>query len=324
MRLLYFTDTHIRANSPISRLDNFEETLKEKIKEVAKIGENEKVDFYIHGGDLFDRPDVSVRTVGNFGLLFQDFKKPIYIISGNHDIYGHNPNTIGRSMLGLLSQLDIFRLIDKDKPVLIKDGDLTIQISGSPYIYDIDGKDKSNYHPSRLPGVDKHILITHSLLLDKTFIEDIDYSLIDQVQDPDIDLVLAGHYHTGFGQIMHNETLFVNPGSLVRIANTKPERERIPSVAIIDISKEKIECRILTLKSAKPGKEVLNDKRDDALLRMNNIESFKLLMRQNIDIDSYDIKDMIIEISKDENIPKDILEMALDRLAKAEMYNEKD
>ena len=303
MKFLFFTDTHIRGNSPVSRLDRFEDTLKEKIKEVNNIGIKEEVDFYIHGGDLFDRPDVAIRTVGEFGTLFQKFEKPIFIISGNHDIYGHNPNTLGRSMLGLLSELDVFHIIRKDEPIIVKDKDLKIQISGSPYVYNIDSEEKN---------------------LEKPFIESIAYSLIEEVQDDNIDIVLSGHYHTGYGKIKYNNTLFVNPGSLVRISSSKPERKRIPQVAIIEVNKEEVSCRLLPLKTAKPGSEILNIKRDDSELKRSNLENFKLLMRQNIDIDNYDIKDMLMDISKNENIPKPILDMALERLAEAEFNDEKN
>lgn len=322
MKFLFFTDTHIRGNTPVSRLDRLEDTLKKKIMEVNSIGVEENVDFYIHGGDLFDRPDVSVRTVGEFGTIFQKFNKPIFIISGNHDIYGHNPNTLGRSMLGLLSELDIFHIIHKDEPIIVKDDKIKVQISGSPYIYNIDNEEKELYHPKRLEEVDKHILLIHSMLLEKPFIESIDYSLIDQVQDEDIDLVLSGHYHTGYGKIRYKNTLFINPGSLVRISSTKPERNRIPQVAIVELNHDDISCTLRPLKSAKAGSEVLNEKRDDSEMKFSNIESFKLLMRQNIDIDNYNIKDMLVGISKNKNISKDILEMALQRLAEAEIADE--
>lgn len=324
MKFLYFTDTHIRGNTPVSRTDVFEDTLKRKIEEVHQIGLDESVDFYIHGGDLFDRPDVSVRTVGEFGTLFQKFEKTIFIISGNHNIYGHNPNTLGRSMLGLLTELDVFKIIHKNDPLVIQDGNLRIQISGSPYIYNIDGENKDNYHPKRLDNIDYHILLIHSLLLDKPFIETIDYSLIENIQDENIDLVLSGHYHTGFGQIKYRNTLFVNPGSLVRISSTKPERNRIPQVAIIEFGKTEIKCKLIPLKSAKPGEEVLDEKRDDTALKKSNIESFKLLMRQNLDIDNYNIKDMLLKISTKEKIPQNIVEMALERLAEAEDSHEKN
>ena len=60
MRILYFTDTHIRATNPKSRKDNFYETLITKFEEVSKIIHEENVDYVIHGGDLFDRPYTSI------------------------------------------------------------------------------------------------------------------------------------------------------------------------------------------------------------------------------------------------------------------------
>ncbi len=87
MKLLYLTDTHIRGTSPKNRLDDYYESLKEKLKEISNIIREEKVDYVLHGGDLFDRPDVSVSIVSDFAKIFQDFGVPIYIISGNHDIF---------------------------------------------------------------------------------------------------------------------------------------------------------------------------------------------------------------------------------------------
>ena len=100
MRLLFFTDSHIRGTSPKNRKDDFVHTLEKKLEEIVDIIEANRVDYVLHGGDLFDRPDVSIAIVSRFSRVFKKIKVPMYVVSGNHDVYGHNPQTIGRTMIG--------------------------------------------------------------------------------------------------------------------------------------------------------------------------------------------------------------------------------
>ncbi|MDU7114936.1 MAG: metallophosphoesterase, partial [Peptoniphilus harei] len=37
MKLLYLTDTHIRGTNPKNRIDDYQQTLKEKLTEVSNI-----------------------------------------------------------------------------------------------------------------------------------------------------------------------------------------------------------------------------------------------------------------------------------------------
>ena len=322
MKFLFFTDTHIKTNNPSSRIDDYPTTLKKKLTEIAEIGEREKVDYYLHGGDLFDRPDISIRTVKEYVSIFKNFHKPIYMISGNHDIFGHNPKTIDRTIMSLLSVLDVFHLIDSDDPIILNKNDLRVQVSGSPYHYNIDSSDKKSYHPERLEDIDYHILLIHSLLLKNPFLESIQHSLIEEIQDPNIDVVLAGHYHSGFKETKYKNSLFFNPGSVVRISNSQPEVERIPKVLILNLSKDRIDYHYVSLKSAKPGLEVLTSKTNEAKLRQENLENFKVLMQQTSNVNSYDIKDILLNFSKTKKISRTVIDMAFERLAKAEMENE--
>ena len=94
MRFLFFTDTHIRGTNPQNRKDNFYNTLQLKIREVFDIARQNDVDIILHGGDIFDRPDISPSLVREFALLLNEYSFPIYAVAGNHDIYGQNPLTI--------------------------------------------------------------------------------------------------------------------------------------------------------------------------------------------------------------------------------------
>ena len=112
MKFLYFTDSHIRGTNPKSRTDSFFHTVKIKLQEIQSIAAEEKVHAVLHGGDLFDRPDVSISVMNEIIPILKSFPAPIYAISGNHDIYGHNPITLPRTMMGLLDTLGIIHLIN--------------------------------------------------------------------------------------------------------------------------------------------------------------------------------------------------------------------
>ena len=66
MRFLYVTDTHIRGTSPRSRTDDFPLAIRKKLQEVIELAHREEVDAVLHGGDLFDRPDISPAVVREF------------------------------------------------------------------------------------------------------------------------------------------------------------------------------------------------------------------------------------------------------------------
>lgn len=319
MKLLFFTDTHIKATNPISRTDDYLNTVECKFNEVREIVKDEKIDYVLHGGDLFDRPDVPVRIVGKFANILKSYGVPIYMISGNHDIFGHNPSTVERSMIGLLNTLNIITLINKDEPIILKGSNIVVQLSGAPYIYDIDSNFKDYYFPKRLDNMDYHIFMIHSFLLDKPFINTVSHTLIDEVKDVDADIVLSGHYHTGFGIKEYNDRYFINPGSLLRTNSSIPEMNRIPEVIIIDLGKDGITIKERVLKTALEGNLVLNQNDKSEKLRSEALEEFKLLVRENANLENYNIVEILKEISTKNNFPKEILEQALKRLEDVEV-----
>jgi DNA repair protein SbcD/Mre11 len=259
MKFLFFTDTHIRGTTPKNRKDHFIETLKDKFREVGEIADELGVDYILHGGDWFDRPDISPAIVREFAILIQNLNRPIYTVAGNHDIYGHNPETIGRTMLGLLEGIGILTLMKyEDELVLEKDG-VRVQLTGKPYNYDIDGENfKQYYIVKKRKDVDFAINIVHGMLLSKPFFEGIQYVLLEDIRGTEADITLAGHYHNGFGVKVLDGKYFINPGSLVRVANSLWEIKRMPKVVYIEFDAGRMNVREIELKCAQPGEDVLD------------------------------------------------------------------
>ena len=81
-----------------------------------------------------------------------------------------------------------------------------------------------------------------------------DYTLIDDLDNTGADLVLAGHYHLGFGALQRGNRYFINPGALVRLSNHHREIERKVKVALIDLTGGAVNCRLITSQSAPVGR----------------------------------------------------------------------
>ena len=319
MRILYFTDTHIRGTNPKNRRDDFVESLELKFQEIVETVASKDIDYVIHGGDLFDRPDISISVVSKFTNIIKKINKPIYIVSGNHDIFGHNPSTIDRTMLGLLKSLDFLNILDKDKITLLEKDGIRVQLTGLPYTYNIDNDKKGYILKDLMPNVDYAIHVVHGMLLDRPFVKGIPYTLVDDIMDTKADITLSGHYHAGFKTIERDGKYFVNPGSLVRITNSLKEIERIPKMLIIDLS-DKISIEMMELKSAKPGNEVLDRSEiERSSFRGERIIEFKQTIDSAINFDKMDINDLLLEVTLAENLPDRVKEEAIKRIAQIQM-----
>lgn len=318
MKLLYFTDTHIRGTSPRNRKDSFIDTIERKLIEITNLIQEHNIDFVLHGGDLFDRPDVSIAIVSRFAKTLSQIKVPLYLISGNHDVYGHNPNTINRTMLGLLNVLGVIHIINEEK-VFLEKGDIKVQLTGQPYIYDIDTNRDYYMLKEKNPDVDYNIHMIHGMLLERPFIKGIPYTLVDDIKDTAADITLSGHYHSGFKTMEINGKYFINPGSMVRITNSIKEIERKPKVVLIDL-KENIHIESILLESALPGEDVLDRKEiENSLFKNERMLEFKQTINAAMNYEKMDINEVLMQVSNAEGVEDKVIEEALQRIATAQM-----
>lgn len=325
MKLLYFTDTHIRGSAPKSRKDNFLETVLRKTEEVFQIAEKKDVDFILHGGDLFDRPDVSIAVVGEFAKVLRDMPRPMYIVSGNHDIFGHNPQTLPRTMLGFLNNLGFLHLLN-DRTTILEKGDTRVQVTCAPYRYDMD-RDPENA-PYIVKEVDKScdfaIHICHGFLVDKPVHPEIPHTLIGDITDTKADITLAGHLHHGFKTQKIDGKYFINPGALVRISNSLVEMKRMPKVIYIELEKGRdILIEEIYLKSARPAEEVLDRSEiEQHQFKKSKLHEFKEIIDSRGDFNKTDVFALLEEISKHENVPEKVKEEAFNRITQVQMKRE--
>ncbi|MDO5713482.1 MAG: metallophosphoesterase [Tissierellia bacterium] len=325
MKFLYFTDSHIRGTAPKSRKDDFFQTVLNKTREIFRIAKERDVDYMLHGGDLFDRPDISIAVVGEFAKVLMEMPCPLYIVSGNHDIYGHNPKTLSRTMLGFLSNLGFLELLN-DKTTILSKGDTKVQITCAPYQFDMD-KDPEN-KPYIVKSVDEScdfaIHICHGFLIDQPMHHGIPHTLISDIIDTKADITLSGHLHHGFKTQYINGKYFINPGAIVRISNSLREIKRRPKVLLLECNKgADIVIEEIYLKSAKPADEVLDRTEiEQHQFKKSKLHDFKEIVDSSGDFHKTDVFALLNEISDHENVPENVKEEAFQRITEVQMKRE--
>ncbi|NEU29302.1 exonuclease SbcCD subunit D [bacterium LRH843] len=316
MKFLYVTDTHIRGTTPRNRLDVYADTLKEKLEEVIRLANDKEVDVLLHGGDVFDRPDLAPNVVGQFAKIFMKAKMPIYVIAGNHDTFGHNPATITRTMLGLMDSFGVMNVIEPGKPILLEKNGLRVQLSGQPYHYDLDQRDvKLDYYPLNETNADILIHLVHSMLVEKALPEGIAHTVIDHIWGTTADILLTGHYHGGFGIKEKNGKYICNPGALSRINNHWSEISRTPKVIIGTISHDAITLNEHVIDSAKNGEEVLDRTfLEKAVHQEEKLHSFVQQVKESSQFQTLKMSDIIQEIASLKSVEEKVKHEALRRM----------
>ncbi|MCK0470827.1 exonuclease SbcCD subunit D [Halalkalibacter sp. APA_J-10(15)] len=320
MKFLYVTDTHIRGTTPKNRLDSYVDTLKKKLDEVISMANEEQVDVILHGGDVFDRPDLSPNVVGQFAKIFKRANAPIYVVAGNHDTFGHNPETLSRTMLGLMDSFGVMTVIHPEQPLLLEFNGVHIQISGQPYHYDLDQRDpKLDYYPTRAEHIDVAIHIVHSMLVEKALPDGVAHTLIDHIWGTTADITLTGHFHGGFG-IKEREGKFIcNPGALARVNNHWSEISRKPKVIVGTIERNKVNLQEKTLTSSEAGDAVLDRSfLEKAVHQEEKLHSFVQQVKEASQFQSLKMSDIIQEIASLQNVEEKVKKEALRRMTQVE------
>ena len=252
--------------------------------------------------------------------ILKSFPAPIYAISGNHDIYGHNPITLSRTMMGLLDTLGIIHLINNQR-LLLKDEETTVQLSGSPYIYGIDREENRALYivEERDPLADYAIHLVHGFLMTGDVKAIFANTLIDDILDTKADLTLSGHLHDGFPTTEVEGKVFANPGAVVRISNSMTELKRRPKVLLIDVKKNSATITERYLKSVRPGSEVL-DRTEIEMhkFKRRELAEFKESIDRTGDYDRINFFDLLADISANEKLDPAIKEEAMARIAQVQ------
>jgi DNA repair exonuclease SbcCD nuclease subunit len=242
LRILFATDIHLRAIKPISRLDvDFLGTIIGKIDQVREMSEN--FDIVVLGGDIFDRPDAAHSVVSRAINAFAKFKKPVYSIVGQHDIYGYQGQTLDRTAMGVLIESGVIKKLDS-------------VFMNNVAIYGLHAYDTTVWEVPE--SVSTKVLVAHKLLTNNPFPGGVCHLISDVVTKTNANLILSGDIHYPH-EVELNDRVFINSGSLSRLSIT--DRDRFPQVAEItieDTGEINYNLRVLDSRPAETVFDLLN------------------------------------------------------------------
>ena len=328
MKFLYGGDLHARSTSPKNRKDNWEETYANKILEIREIAKKHNVKAILHGGDFFSKHKYDTEFLAkvlnmwghknyNEKLLEEGVivggtnEAPIITPIGNHDLLGSSLKSYEKTSLCFLESIGFVTIANKERPLVFKENDFTVAITGGHYELDID-ETKEPYLIYEKQG-DYHIHIVHGMLTDHKWPDGVPHTTLDEVLHTKADLTIAGHDHKGFPLFEHEGKLFVNPGSPVRMGTDEIKRK--PKVMLIEVDEDGIKTRYIYLKSAKPGDEVLDlTEKENKERKSNTLKDIKERIQENAKTGS-SINDIIKSIAEDSNIDEAVAQSVIDKVA---------
>jgi len=307
MRFLYVTDSHLTRAVPKYRTPQFFDQIMAKWAEVYAIAKERKADFVLHGGDLYhnDNPDVDVivETIKRMSV-------PTYITVGNHDYKSDSYEGLDSTAIGLMERSGFLKLTDKDiiikEPVPPPPGtsiatERRFLIRLSHYL---DKKNADRFTLDSYKEYDWCILVCHDTIVNEPV-------RFKHVIASDIktrfDLVLCGHYHYPFKMSVGN-TLFINPGSMVRLTRDKKDMERMPQVLYVEYENGGPRYELVPLKSAVPWQEAfMVDKIEDDIADERKLaEEFVQAVQTNIT--ALNAEETLETVAKEQGVDRAVVE----------------
>ncbi len=304
MRILYLTDVHFKMKSPINRIDNYYDSIKDKFQEVLEIAKKEKVDIIIDGGDILDSPIVSLKMCDEIIEMIEKNQISYYGIFGNHSlINGHIENSESSTLAHIFRRSKWIKYLDN---IDLTDTNENLYIKGYEYYHGIENdiRDKGLYHEIKDENVITiavpHILITEKPLPYQAF--HVPYKDLKT----NYDFVLVSHNHFEFGIKEVGKTKIISIGALCRLTAHEKDYSRKPKIAIIDTETKEVET--IELKIAKPLDQIfdlqaLKERKDSEAGLSDFIEKL-----QSTKIQSLNLHEIITEIGVTKKAPVEVIE----------------
>ena len=300
MKILSFPDFHISGRNPNKRIDNYYQACLNKFDEILSL--SQKCDIMLSVGDFLDSPLISNTIVDDLLDKVEKNKKDFYVIYGNHELQSYNFNASKSSSLAHMirrsNRVKHLTEINKEK--------LFIKAYDCYYGIEEDLKEKGLMTDSK---ADFKIAVVHGYISIKPFFQNVSHICAKDLKT-NYDLILCSHFHMDFDETI-NGTRFLNTNSIGRASINE---QHAPKVGIIDTETQQIE--IIELKSAKPANKIFDlAKYDEVKDKKKDIKEF-LDSLKNVNFQSMEIGQQIVQISKSEKIEEPIINHLLKTIDK--------
>lgn len=217
--IMIIGDCHLKAASPISRLDNYPTAILNKLLYLAGVAKNENCTTMLLLGDVFDSPVTSLPYLADVINTFKKISEygiTVYTIVGNHDIKNNRMDSLPGTALGILISTGYVKLAPRD---LIIDSTV-FRCFHYPETIEKAMQDE------RYQVCVAHLYYEFSLANDSLHEDD--------VKQLNYDAIVLGHYHVPCDTETIGNTLLYRPGSLSRSTSEPYNKLRTPRALIFN------------------------------------------------------------------------------------------
>jgi len=295
-------DFHFCDNSPASRIDDYTESLFDKLEQIYNLCVKIKAAFLLIPGDLFHVKTASKNSHRLTQRLIKVFKRfqengcRIICIPGNHDLSFSSISSLEKQPLGVLASSEVISLLSKeDTPwsshsIYATVEDLTLRFVGNAF-GDINENSLETVNFEKGITEDYLICLAHVFAgpLRVNFFGNMTLGYRDML-DFGPDIFIFGHMHKDQGIQQIKEKHFVNVGAVARGSIAEDDVKRKPKIAVLQISKDMIKGISISLK-VKPASEVFDlksKKQEDQ--RSKEINTFIEMMSKESEAENEDIE----------------------------------
>lgn len=272
MKIGIIGDTHLTNRSPVRRIDDYWETLYEKVQQALKIFDDRGCEVISQSGDFFDSSTVACKVQSEIiRLLCYSGKveqKGILCCYGQHDISGHSKWTLPNSPLVVLEAAGVVKIL-KDEPVIIADdkNGFNLCFYGASFGEPVPKPYEDSYNvlvAHRMVG-DRPLWPGQELVGPRTFLR----------KHPEYNLIIVGDYHYRFIETWDGRTI-INPGAIVRKTISKFDLDHKPAVVVFDTDTNEAEVVELDVKPIEEVFDLTRDvKRKDSKILSQLVEKLK-------------------------------------------------
>lgn len=321
IRLVWRTDVHLSDVAPLSRTDDWTETVLGKLRQVGLVASRVGAAGVLDGGDFFHvkspmkNSHALIRRVADVHRT--SYNCPVFGNVGNHDCVYGDYSYLDQQPLGVLFSTGVFgRLYDEYEvffgpaastgsatraypfnrttgewaqgdPFSIGNKEVPIvRVVGVPY----HGPkyDPQRWHSMTRGPEDFFVVVAHLLAsrAGGTMFENEDIVRYDSLAHHPADAFLFGHWHRDQGIEDVDGKLVVNVGSLTRGALSQDEMVRKPACVVLSFAPgERVKAQVVRLKVADASAvfDVASRRRAEA--RTESMDAFVARVRQRLVLD---------------------------------------
>jgi exonuclease SbcD len=309
MYLLLVQDIHFSDKGPLSRKDNYTQSVIEKFNQIIEISNKLGVEALIVAGDTFHakQPAKNSHYLVNTAMkIFNQFKN-VYLIAGNHDISFYGVDNLDFQPLGTLFSNPKNKLLDTN-PQIVDCGDFSVELCGISFV-------NGDIRPiiKNLPKrVSKYrILVTHQLILPSEESFDFGNEIILTYKDLssgdyDFDILFNGHTHMFYPTNIINGKYFISPGALTRGSIHADEIVRIPRIVLLDITKDKLSVTEIKI-DVKPYQDIFDiEKHESVKKEKEDIDKFINSIVESSYSHTYDVFSYLEKLSCESESVKEL------------------